>query len=517
MPEPVIDVRVNQNWQNWHSSSGVGGPVGKFFIPWNDWDDNSATPPGKPFVPGLAGLKSIIRQAEAAGKRVRALGSGWSLNNVAFVQDYLIDTANLSQVLIGFGPSYVAPAYQADSQHFVFAQCGAQIKLLNEELAQKGLALPTMGASNGQTIAGAMSTGTHGAANSVGAIPDYILGLHIVGEGGVDYWVEPASRPAMSDKFVTWLGATLIRDDDLFYSAVVGFGSFGVIHAVAFKSEPLYVLELFVKRMDYDQVVHAATTLDVSTLGLPDGATLPFHFEIVLNPYKRQQGQGGAFVRVLYKRPFVAPGPSQLPTSGTSIRGRDLVSIAGLFSEVSPVGLLGDVLQGQLNGSVAPTGPNTVRALPGVAFGDSQPTGGGTSLEIGVPINRVGDALQAIWSVTDQHAFGAPLALRYVKGSNAMLAFTCYAPLTCTLEMPGVDSASARAAHGAIYAAFASASIPHTFHWGQQSPLSFASVVASFGQARVNRWLAARHGFLKTPGARRMFSNDLLDRCGLSM
>ena len=516
MPNPVIDVRVNQTWNNWHSSSGVGGTVARFFIPWNDWDDNSPAPSGKPFVPGLAALKSIVQQAQAAGKRVRALGSGWSLNNVAFVPDYLIDTANLSALLIGFGPRFVWPSQQADSERFVFSQCGAQLKTINQELAKNGLALPTSGASNGQTIAGAMSTGTHGSANSVGAIQDFILGLHIVAEGGEDYWIERASQPAMSDDFVDWLGARLIRDDDLFLSAVVGFGSFGVIHGVVFKAEPLYVLELFVQQFDYQRVLPAATTLDMRGLGLPDGDALPFHFEVVFNPYKRGAGQGGAFVRVLNKRPYVAPGPSVAPTDGASIRGRDLVSIAGLFSNVLPGPAMGDVLQGQLRASVTPTAPASVPALPGVAFGDSQPTGGGTSVEIGIPINRIADALDAIWGVTDVHPFGAPVALRYVKSSDALLAFSYFPPITCTIEMPGVDSAGARAAHRAIFSAFNAANIPHAFHWGQQAPSDPQTVLAGFGRARVDRWLAARRNFLKTTAARRMFSNDLLDACGLS-
>jgi len=516
MPQPIIDVKPNRKWENWHTTTGVGGGVAKFFIPWNDWDDNSSSPAGKPFVPGLEGLKSIVRQAEADGRRVRAAGSGWSLNNVAFVPDYLVDTQNLSALLIGFGPAFVTAAHQAESQQFVFAQCGAQLKTLNNELAKHRLALPTMGASNGQTIVGAMSTSTHGSANTVGAIPDYILGLHVVAEGGQDYWIERASQPAMSDAFVSWLGATLIRDDDLFLSAVVGFGSFGLIHAVAFKAEPLYALDLFVRKFDHDQVTAAATTLDMRGLGLPDGDVLPFHFEVVFNPYKRGAGQGGAFVRVLYKRAFVPPGPSPLPTDGSSIRGRDLVSIAGLFSDHAPPGLLGDVLQGQLELAVQPTAPASLLALPGVAFGDSEPTSGGTSIELGIPINRVADALGVIWSVTDAHPFGAPVALRYVKGSDALLAHTFFPPITCTIEMPGVSSASARTAHQAMFNAFRAANIPHAFHWGQQLPQDFSTVLASFGQDRVNRWLAARRGFLKTAAGRRLFSNDLLDACGLS-
>ncbi|HET7541237.1 MAG TPA: FAD-binding protein [Polyangiaceae bacterium] len=516
MPEPMIDVRPDHTWDNWHSSSGVGGKVAKFFIPWNDWDDNSPSPAGKPFVPGLAGLKSIVRQAEAAGKRVRAAGSGWSLSNVAFVPDYLIDTANLSALLIGFGPAYVAPAEQADSERFVFAQCGAQIKTINEELAKHGLALPTSGASNGQTIAGAMSTGTHGSAISVGSIPDFILGLHIVAEGGQDYWIEPASRPKMSDRFVDWLGATLIRDDDLFHSALVGFGSFGLIHGVVFKAEPLYVLEMFVQQLDYQRVVPAVTTLDMRGLGLPGGDELPFHFEVLFNPYRRAAGQKGAFMRIMYKRPYVAPGPKPLPTDGASIRGRDLVSIAGLFSALLPSSAIGAFLQTQLEESVAPTAPATLPLLPGVAFGDCHPTGGGTSVEIGVPINRVADALNTVWSVTDSHPFGAPVCVRYVKASDALLAFTHFPPITCTIEMPGVDSSTARAAHEAMFAAFNAAGIPHTFHWGQRLPENPQTVIAGFGPERVNRWLAARRGFLKTAAGRRMFSNPLLEACGLS-
>jgi FAD/FMN-containing dehydrogenase len=126
----------------------------------------------------------------------------------------------------------VEPAYQGDDRRnrLVFAQCGVQIKTLNTLLAEKALALPTSGASNGQTIAGAVSTGTHGAANQVGAMQDFILGIHIVAEGGKHYWVERASNHVVTQEFCDWIGAARIRDDKLFRAMVVGFGSFGLVH-----------------------------------------------------------------------------------------------------------------------------------------------------------------------------------------------------------------------------------------------------------------------------------------------
>src|SRR5580704_14058802 len=164
MPNPSITVKTSATFQNWHLTSSVGGPVGKLFIPFNAWTDNSAVPADQPFAPGLAGLKSIVQQAEAASMRVRALGSRWSLNNIAYVKDYLIDTANLTSLMVGFSANSIDPGFQGNKDFVVFAQCGATISKLNNDLANWSppLALPTSGASNGQTIAGAMSTGTHG-------------------------------------------------------------------------------------------------------------------------------------------------------------------------------------------------------------------------------------------------------------------------------------------------------------------------------------------------------------------
>src|SRR5215472_9391462 len=513
MPTPVINVQTSRLWQNWHSSSGIGGNTARFYTPHNEWTDGSKTP-GQDFAPGLAALQSIVQDGERDQKRVRAIGSGWSMSSAPFVSDYLINTQWLSSYFVGFNtPTVVDESIRDNADKLVFAQCGMQIKSLNSVLETNGLALPTSGASNGQTIAGAMSTGTHGSAHDVGGIQDYILGLHLVAEGGRHYWIERPAKPTMTQAFADWLGAQLIRDEDLFLSAVVSFGSFGLIHAVMFQAEPLYLLELFTKQFDFDDVVNACQR-DPTNLGLPDGDAMPFHFEVLINPYRRKVGEGGAFIRVMYKRPLTGAVPSPPPTDGFTILSRDLVSIAGHFSDAVPAAVPG-ILQNKLMQSIQPTTPNTILATPGIQFGDSQPTHGGTSVEIGVPIGRSLDAIKVIFSVTDAHVFGAPVALRFVRASDAILAFTCHSPSTCTIEMPGVDSDSAGKAHALIYEALAEANIPATYHWGQQGPFTNESIIAGYGQSRVNRWLAARRAFL-SPEGRKMFSNDLLDGCGLS-
>ncbi|HEV2771640.1 MAG TPA: hypothetical protein VGV57_02230 [Thermoleophilaceae bacterium] len=67
----------------------------------------------------------------------------------------------------------------------------------------------------GQTIAGAVSGNTHGSQINFGAMPDFVVGLHIATGSGRTLWIEKASKPVLNQEFVTRIGADLIRDDDI--------------------------------------------------------------------------------------------------------------------------------------------------------------------------------------------------------------------------------------------------------------------------------------------------------------
>jgi hypothetical protein len=516
MPQPLIEVEQQKQWRNWHDTGGVGGTVEQFFTPRNRWADGSAIDPDKTFEPGLTALSAIISKAETEQKRLRAIGSGWSLSQIGFVSDYLVNTSRLTDWSIGLTARSVAPTCAAIANRIVFAQCGTQITSLNVGLEQRGLALPTSGASNGQTIAGAISTGTHGSAHAIGAMQDRVLALHIVAEKGAHYLIQPASRPAVTRAYCDWLGAALLENDELFAAALVSFGSFGIVHAVLLEATPLYLLGLYVKQFDYDDIVQAASTHDISNLKLADAGGTPYHIEFVINPYRRGQGEGGAFARIYYERPYLQGAPLPvLPLTGSeTMFGRDLVSVVAVGSELAPA-VMKDLLQSQIKSATPPTNGQVIVGTPGQCFNDSVRTGGGLSLEIGIALGDVSRTMEAIFSVTDAHAFGAPLSLRYVRASNALLAFTHFAPLTCTMEMPGIDAPNSVEAHRMIEVALARRGIPHSYHWGQQMPQDPAVMRAGFGDDRVDRWLNARRTFL-SPAARKMFSNPLLDLLGLS-
>lgn len=510
--QPVIETRTNFTWTNWHSTAGVGGQVESFFSPRNVWFDGSSS--DKAWEPGLVALCNLVRQAEASKERIRCIGSGWSLNDIAFTHQNLVNTARLSSYFVGFrSDDMVAPAYRATKNRLVFAQTGTQMVTLNNALAQANprLALPTSGASNGQTIVGATQTGTHGSANQYGPCPNFLRALHIVGEGGRHYLIQSAKNPVVTQAFADYLGAELREDDELFQAATVGLGSFGLIHAVLLEAVPMYGLGRYVEQVDFADVEQAIYDFDVAGLGLPSGDSMPWHFEVVVNPYRRGQGQRGAFIRT-YQKFDIAP-TDPLPVipvnAGGKVNSEDLVTIGGLLTNIAPE-LVPSALQGQLVASLAPTDGQVIRGTPGGQFDDSQPTNGGTSMELGVPYDSVKDVAAVIYGVTDQYAFGAPTAFRWVKASAQTLSYSPFLPITCHIEMPGIDAARTREGYRRIWAALDAAGLKYTCHWGQALPISPAWVTAAYGRPRINRWLAARRSFL-SPAGLWMFGNTLLD------
>jgi hypothetical protein len=114
------------------------------------------------------GLQELIHQALESDHPLRAHGGTWSFSPIAATSGFLLNTRPLNY-RFPIAPDQVHPGHPGSNPLF-FVQCGTSIADLNGYLATKNLALQTCGASNGQTIAGAVSTGTHGAALNIGAM-----------------------------------------------------------------------------------------------------------------------------------------------------------------------------------------------------------------------------------------------------------------------------------------------------------------------------------------------------------
>jgi hypothetical protein len=478
---------------------------------------------------GLAGIQAMIGQARSRNERLRSYGGKWSLSDVAICNDSIHDSKPLTFFgAVGVNSIDGTPLYKDDpkplEQRLFYFQSGSQINQINNVLEGRGLCLPTTGASNGQTIAGAVSTGTHGSALKIGAMQDYVRAIHLVTSETEHAILQPASNPIVRKSFSDVFGAKLINDDHLFYSALVSFGSFGIIHGLIVETVSLFMLESFCKRLDYSAVESVYSPLDnfdhsssgnltgfLTQLGFPPDED-PYHMDLIVNPYASTKN---VFVRVMYKRVYDAAKCSPPPTGSTTRVGDDILSLIGLLTD-SAAGVVSVIVSG-LFGSVA-TEQSGFTQTPRNTFGDStiyRPRNGGTSVELGVPIGKAAAAVRLVMATVRQGNFPGLLGIRFVRNSRATLAFTRFSPLTCTIELPGLNSDTTQNVYRQVFAELDSANIGFTLHWGQEGDFSPRRLSMMYGDS-LTKWVADRNRFLPDPMQRYMFTNDFLKRCGLS-
>lgn len=472
-------------------------------------------------------LSSIVAHAIREGKTLRVAGSRWSLSNVIEPGEILLDSAYMNEIL-KVRPAWLTTDYveTRSTQGFVpiFTQGGTTIHSLNKALGDIGLALRTSGAADGQRIAGAIATGTHGSAFDFGAMHDAVLAVHLVVAGDKAFFIMPGTNPAMTADVGDWLATSTgiptetLRDDDAFAAALVSLGSLGVVHGVVLETEPLYGLRRQVIPFDFRDgaLRQAVGTLDTLPLH-PHRPKRPFHFEVVLSPYP--PAGGGAFVVLLWKEEAAPPPISPPP------RDPDLS-----FDLFNLIGALAGIIRGPEGGRLIEDVVNTLLGqrysardsdprFPGEVFGPTTiPPGNGTSTEIAVSHENTFAALSALYGAIAaesaegrQHLGG--FGVRFVpRGRGALLGMNQSA-MTTHIEMAGIRTIEAMRIFSRCWRALDLARIPFACHWGQQGGHTPARVQRYFG-ANATRWRVAREALL-TPAARAVFASKILLSAGL--
>ncbi len=183
----------------------------------------------------------------------RGMGSGHSHSEAAVPEYGFNDlkdvTGALPQPDAWIRDSPPASAYDdrsgsIDTDHLVRVGAGTVLKTLNRAvLPPKGLALPNMGSWDGQTLAGAVNTATHGTGVELGSLADLVRSVEILVVPRSPTADEPLVRmlrvepedgitdPVAFARAAHRHDTTLIQDDDLFHSVVVGYGSVGIVYA----------------------------------------------------------------------------------------------------------------------------------------------------------------------------------------------------------------------------------------------------------------------------------------------
>ncbi|SEE85131.1 FAD-linked oxidoreductase [Streptomyces sp. 3213] len=193
---------------------------------WRNWAGNVTARPARVVTPAsVEELRTVVRRAAEDGLPVKAVGSGHSFSAAAATDGVLIRPDRLS------GIRAIDP--EAGT---VTVEAGTPLRTMNMALAQHGLSLRNMGDIMEQTVAGATSTGTHGTGRDSGAIAAQLRGLELVTADG------------------SLLTCSATRNPEVFAAARVGLGALGVVSALTFAVEPLFLLAAHEEPMTFDAV-----------------------------------------------------------------------------------------------------------------------------------------------------------------------------------------------------------------------------------------------------------------------
>jgi len=181
---------------------------------WRNWTgDQRCTPAAREGPRSDEELSAALARSVARGSRVRAVGSGHSFSEIACSEETMLSLERMSGVLDVDAASGL-----------VRVQAGITINALSRQLDAHGLAMENLGDIDVQSIAGAISTATHGTGARLRNISSQVAALKLVLADG------------------STLQCDAEREPEVFRAARVGLGVLGVVAEVTLRCVPAFTL-----------------------------------------------------------------------------------------------------------------------------------------------------------------------------------------------------------------------------------------------------------------------------------
>nr|HET6902116.1 FAD-binding protein [Ktedonobacteraceae bacterium] len=138
--------------------------------PWHNWSGSVQCRPQQVVKPaGIDALVQIIKVCSRDNRHVRAVGSGHSFTPLVETNDVLVSLEHIRGI------------EEIDTERStVTVHAGTPLKTLGEALYAHGLAQENLGGIDAQSLAGAISTGTHGTGIRFGTLSTQVVGLTLV-------------------------------------------------------------------------------------------------------------------------------------------------------------------------------------------------------------------------------------------------------------------------------------------------------------------------------------------------
>lgn len=182
-------------------------------IDWSNWSGSQQHQAARFELPANeAEIVNLLAKARDEDRCVRAVGTSHSF--VPFwTDDFIVSLDNMKGLV----------DYDAETLQATF-RAGTKLHELGEPLWELGMSMQNMGDIDRQSIAGAVSTGTHGTGRSMQNIPSQLTRLRVARADGAVVDIDKEA------------------DDELFRAAQVSLGTFGIIVEATLQLMPRYYL-----------------------------------------------------------------------------------------------------------------------------------------------------------------------------------------------------------------------------------------------------------------------------------
>jgi hypothetical protein len=464
-------------------------------------------------------LDELVRQARDAGARILPIGAGWALSRINITDGWLVNTKLLNGCY-DVGDKYFDAAYPAKQRpNLVLAQAGMQVAELNTYLEllprieTNRRAIQAAGIGNGQTVAGSVSGNTHGSQLTYGAMPDFVVGLHLATGSGQTLWIERQSKPVMNQDFVQKIGARLIRDNDVFNATVVSFGTFGIIVALAVETAPIYQLQFPpIADISYADLKQKLNRFAAGQI--PDDL---YHYEFIFDPFTRtQMAMEASAPKVLYEPGVPTPKPRWIIRDKNGFApGIHILKILGLLRSIVPPGVITGIEYKRYRSNAL---LDNVRGSPGQIYTSSiYYLEGYIESAFAVSVKDAGVTIDISSKVSQGLRLPSIYQVRLCKASTGTLAFTQHAPITAVFEVGMIHDERFPEYERRLDEAFRKAGIRYTLHWSKNSGISPDKLESMYGAAKIASWKAARRTvFGNDQKLMKLFESDAMVEAGLA-
>ncbi len=344
---------------------------------WRNWVGDQTCTPAAIERPGSVGeIAQAIERAAAAGRSVRVAGSGHSFTDAACTDGTLLSLERMDRVL----------DVDRDSGR-VRVEAGITIHALNDRLAAHGLAFENLGDIDVQTIAGAISTATHGTGARLRNISAQVESLELV----------------LADGSTLTCGAQ-DADPTTYLAARVGIGSLGAIAAVTLRCVPAFTLR------GVDRPAPLEETLDrIDELGDAND-----HFELYAFPHTTT-----ALTRT-NNRVDEAPRPR----SRAAAYAQDVLLTNHAFHAFCLLGRAAPRSIPRINRLVTKLAGSSVRVDRSDRIFASPRLVRFTEMEYAIPRERLAEAVRRVLAVVPERGFHVPfpIEVRLVAPDHALLS-----------------------------------------------------------------------------------------------